>query len=116
MFGPDSAIQVTASEKIKEAVIIFYASSKPFKLDPLQTSESQPVIRIPHTDSAQIAALATKIENLAQDDGFNRQAVILKAAASSGITLELMAPKSVKPGGVTGGQGIKSEEEKVGKE
>ena len=48
--------------------------------------------------------------------GFNRQAVILKAAGSSGITLELMAPKSVKPGGVTGGQGLKPEEEKVGKE
>jgi hypothetical protein len=116
LFGPDSTIQVTANEKIREAVIIFYASSKPFKLDPFKTSESQPVIRIPHTDSAQLAALAAKIENLAQDDGFNRQAVILKAAGSSGITLELMAPKSVKPGGVTGGQGLKPEEEKVGKE
>ncbi len=116
LFGPDSTIQVTASDKIKEAVIIFYASSKPFKLDPFKMSESQPVIRIPHTDTAQVAALAAKIENLAQDDGFNRQAVILKAAGKSGITLELMAPRSVKPGGVTGGQGLKPEEEKLGKE
>jgi hypothetical protein len=110
LFGPDSSIQVTASDKVKEAVIIFYASSKPFNLDPFNVSESQPVIRIPHTDTAQVAALTAKIENLAQDEGFNRQAVILKAAGSSGITLELMAPKSVKPGGVTGGQGLKSEE------
>ncbi len=116
LFGPDSSIQVTANEKIKEAVIIFYAASKPFKLDPLKASESQPVIRIPHTDTAQVAALTAKIEDLAQDDGFNRQAVILKAAGSSGITLELMAPKSVKPGGVTGGQGLKPEEGKPGKE
>ena len=116
LFGPDSSIQVTASDKVKEAVIIFYASSKPFKLDPFKLSESQPVIRIPHTDTAQVAALTAKIENLAQDEGFNRQAVILKAAGRSGITLELMAPKSVKPGGVTGGQGLKSEEGTPGKE
>jgi hypothetical protein len=116
LFGPDSNIQVTANQKIKEAVIIFYAASKPFKLDPLKVSESQPVIRIPHTDTAQVAALTTKIENMAQDDGFNRQAVVLKAAGSSGITLEIMAPKSVKPGGVTGGQGLQPEEEKLGKE
>jgi hypothetical protein len=116
LFGPDSSIQVTASDKVKEAVIIFYASSKPFKLDPFKLSESQPVIRIPHTDTAQVAALTAKIENLAQDEGFNRQAVILKAAGPSGITLELMAPKSVKPGGVTGGQGLKSEEGTPGKE
>ncbi len=116
LFGPDSSIQVTANEKMKEAVIIFYASSKPFKLDPLKMSEGQPVIRIPHTDSAQVAALTTKIENLSKDESFSRQAVILKAAGSSGITLELMAPKSVKPGGVTGGQGLKSEEGKPGKE
>ncbi len=116
LFGPDSNIQVTANQKIKEAVIIFYAASKPFNLDPLKASESKPVIRIPHSDTAQVAVLTAKIESLAQDDGFNRQAVILKAAGSSGITLEIMAPKSVKPGGVTGGQGQQPEEEKLQKE
>ena len=60
LFGPDSSIQVAANEKIKEAVIIFYAASKPFKLDPLKAPESQPVIRIPHSDAAQVGVLHQK--------------------------------------------------------
>ncbi len=116
LFGPDSSIQVTANEKIKEAVIIFYAASKPFKLDPLKAPEGQPVIRIAHSDAAQLGTLTKKLENISHDEGFNRQVVVLKSAGSGGISLELMAPKSVKPGGVTGGQGVKPEAEKLGKE
>ncbi len=116
LFRPDSALKVTASDKIKEAVIIFYASSKPFKLDPFKISESEPVIRIPHTDTERVAALAAKIENLAQDEGYNRQAIVLKASGDSAVSLQLMAPRSVKPGGVTGGQGLKPEEGKIEKE
>ncbi|HTY21648.1 MAG TPA: DUF4384 domain-containing protein [Desulfomonilaceae bacterium] len=116
LFGPDSSIQVTAGEKIKEAVIIFYAALKPFKLDPLKAPEGHPVIRIPHSDTAQLGVLTTKLHDLSQDEGFNRQAVVLKSAGSGGIALELMAPRSSKPGGVTGGQGLKPEDEKLGKE
>jgi len=116
LFGQDSSIQVTANEKIKEAVIIFYAASKPFKLDPLKAPEGEPVIRIAHSDAAQLAMLTKKLEDLSQDEGFNRQVVVLKSAGNGGISLELMAPKSVKPGGVTGGQGLKPEAEKVGKQ
>ncbi|MGO9571704.1 MAG: DUF4384 domain-containing protein [Desulfomonilaceae bacterium] len=116
LFGPDSNIQVTANEKIKEAAIIFYAASKPFNLDPLKAPEGEPVIRIAHSDAAQLRALTKKLENLSHDEGFNRQVVVLKSAGSGRISLELMAPKSVKPGGVTGGQGLKLEEERLGKE
>jgi len=116
LFGPDSSIQVTANEKIKEALIIFYAASKPFKLDPLKAPEGQLVVRIAHSDAAQLGVLAKKLEDLSRDEGFNRQVVVLKSAGDGGISLELMAPKSVKPGGVTGGQGLKAETEKVGKE
>lgn len=116
LFGPDSSIQVTANEKIKEAVIIFYAASKPFKLDPLKAPEGQPIIRIAHYDAAQLGTLTKKLENISHDEGFNRQVVFLKSAGSGGISLELMAPKSVKPGGVTGGQGLKPEAERLGKE
>ncbi len=131
LFGSDSSIQVTAGDKIKEALIIFYVSSQPFKLDPFNVSESKPIIKIAHTDTGQIAALAAKIESMAQDEGFNRQAVTLKAGVSSGIKLELMGPKgliaphmespasgskSSKPGGLTGGQGEKPENERLGKE
>jgi hypothetical protein len=116
LFGPDSSIQVTANEKIKEAIIVFYAASKPFSLDPLKTPEDQPVIRIPHSDTAQLGVLSKKIENLSQEAGFARQIVVLKSAGAGGISLELMAPKSVKPGGVTGGQGLTTEKEKLGKE
>jgi len=116
LFGPDSNIQVIANEKIKEAVIIFYAASKPFNLDPLKAPAGQPVIRIAHSDVAQLGILAKKLEDLSHDEGFNRQVVVLKSTGDGGISLELMAPKSVKPGGVTGGQGLKSEVEKRGKE
>lgn len=116
LFGPDSSIQVTANEKVKESVIIFYAASKPFNLDPLKAPEAQPVIRIPHSDAVQIGVLSKKLEDLSRDEGFSRQIVFLKSAGGGGISLELMAPKSVKPGGVTGGQGQKPEVEKLGKE
>jgi hypothetical protein len=116
LFGPDSSIQVTANEKIKEAVIIFYAASKPFNLDPLKAPAGQPVIRIAHSDVAQLGILSKKLKDLSHDQGFNRQVVVLKSTGDGGISLELMAPKSVKPGGVTGGQGLKPEVEKRGKE
>ncbi|MGO9570576.1 MAG: DUF4384 domain-containing protein [Desulfomonilaceae bacterium] len=116
LFGPDSSIQVTANEKIKEAVIIFYAASKPFKLDPLKAPEGQPVIRIAHSDAAQIGVLSKKLKDLSHNEGFTRQIVVLKSVGGGGISLELMAPKSVKPGGVTGGQGLTPEKEKLGKE
>jgi hypothetical protein len=116
LFGPESSIQVTANEKIKEAVIIFYAASKPFNLDPLKAPEGQPVIRIAHSDVAQLGILTKKLKDLSHDEGFNRQIVVLKSAAGGGISLELMAPRSVKPGGVTGGQGLTPETEKLGKE
>jgi hypothetical protein len=116
LFGPDSSIQVVANEKIKEAMIIFYASSKPFKLDPLKAPEAQPVIRIPHSDAAQIGVLSNKLKDLSGDQEFTRQIVVLKSAGGGGISLELMAPKSQKPGGVTGGQGLTPEKEQLGKE
>src|SRR5271157_2462150 len=116
LFGPDSSIQVTANEKIKDAVIIFYAASKPFKLDPLKAPEGEPVIRIPHSDTDQLGVLSKKLEDLSDDEGFNSQVVVLKSAGSGGVSLKLMAPRSVKPGGVTGGQGLKPQEEKLGKE
>lgn len=86
LFGPDSSIQVTANEKIKEAVIIFYAASQPFKLDPLKAPEGQPVIRIAHSDTAQLGTLTKKLENISHDEGFNRQVVVLKSAGSGGIS------------------------------
>jgi hypothetical protein len=116
LFGPDSSIQVAANEKIKEAVIIFYAVSKPFNLNPLKAPEGQPIIRIAHSDVAQLGIFTKKLEDLSRDEGFNRQVVVLKSAGGGGILPELMAPRSVKPGGVTGGQGLKPEVEKRGKE
>jgi hypothetical protein len=96
LFGPDSSIQVTANEKIKEAVIIFYAASKPFNLNPLKAPEGQPIIRIAHSDVAQLGILTKKLEDLSHGEGFNRQVVVLKSTGDGGISLELMAPKSVK--------------------
>jgi hypothetical protein len=116
LFGPDSSIQVVANEKIKEAVIIFYAASKPFKLDPLKASEDEPVIRIPHSDASQIGVLIKKIKDLSRENDFTRHIVVLKSAGGGSISLELMAPKSVKPGGVTGGQGLTPKKEQLGKE
>jgi len=120
LFGSDSSIQLTANPRIKQARIIFFASAIPFNLDPLTVPAGRAVIKIPHSDPEKLNALTKKLEDLAQKKGFNRQVVLLKSVGQSDISVELMGepqpPKSVKPGSVIGGQGVRPGSEKPGKE
>ncbi|MEW6529207.1 MAG: DUF4384 domain-containing protein [Thermodesulfobacteriota bacterium] len=120
LFGPESSISLTVSEQTKEATIVFYASSIPFSLAPLQAPPNQPLLKIPHTNAADMKILVGKLKELSQDKGFNREIVLLRPVGDTGTATVLMGgpkpPKSVKPGSLTGGQGLKEDTKKPDKE
>lgn len=116
LFGSNSGIRLTPKLAIKESVIIFFVASKQFDLNPLKATETDPFIKIPHTDVAGLGILARKLEEISNDEGFNRETLVLKSASSSPVLKGLMGPKSVKPRGVNGSQGAKGNDKAPGKE
>lgn len=120
LFGPDSSIRLIADPGIKEARIVFFASSEPVDLGPLTVPEGQAVIKIPHSATAKLDLLKKKLKLMAQTKGFGRQVALLKSVGQSAVSVELMGvkrpPRSSKPGSVIGGQGAKPNAEMSGKE
>jgi hypothetical protein len=120
LFGPGSSISLTVSEQTREATIVFYASSIPFSLAPLQAPPNQPLLKIPHTNAADMKILLGKLEELSRDEGFNREIVLLRPVGDTDTSIVLMGepkpPKSVRPGSLTGGQGLTPGTKKPDKE
>jgi len=116
LFGPHSRVKLTANEGLKDAKIIIYACSKPISLSPLRIPVGEQVIGISRSSAEQMRILREKIEDLSRDDGFNCEIFFVKAMGDSAVSLVsiglaekvkgMVPPKSVKPGGVTGGQGF----------
>lgn len=120
LFGPGSSISLIMSEQTREATIVFYASSIPFSLAPLQARPGQPFLKIPHTNAADMKILIGKLEELSRDQAFNREVALLRPVGDTDSSIVLMGgpkpPKSTKPGSLTGGQGLTPGAEKPERE
>lgn len=124
LFGPHSRVKLTADEGIRDAKIIVYACSKPLDLAPLKIPAGEHVIVVSRSSAEQMRILREKIEDLSRDDGFNCEILFVKPMGDSAVSLVsvglpekvkgMVPPKSVKPGGVTGGQGVTNGIEKPG--
>jgi hypothetical protein len=114
LFGEGSGITLKVSDKMKEGQIVFFASSTPFSLAPLKTHEGQACIHIAGSAAKDLGVLKRKIQTLAQDKGFSRTVLQLRAKGGEGVSLNLMGlPTSVtsdKPEGITGVQGAKPQD------
>jgi hypothetical protein len=122
LFGPHSPVKLTADEGLRGAKIIVYACSKPLNLDPLKIPAGERMIGILRSSTEQMRILREKIENLSRDDGFSCEILFVKPEGDAALSLvsvglpekikTMVPPKSVKPGGVTGGQGLSTGIEK----
>src|SRR5208337_3743031 len=93
-----------------------FACSKPINLDPLKIPAGERAIGTSRSSIEQMRILREKIEDLSRDDGFNCEIFFVKPMGDSAVSLVsiglpekvkgMVPPKSVKPGGVTGGQGF----------
>jgi hypothetical protein len=114
LFGEGSGIRLKVSDKMKEGQIVFFASSKPFNLSPLQVPEGQTCITIACSAEKERGVLKQQIEALAEDQGFNKVVLRLKTGGNEGVPLNLMGlPTTVtsdKPESITGVQGVKQQD------
>ena len=114
LFGPHSPVKLTADEGLRDGKIIIYACSRPFNLIPA----GEQMIGILRSSTEEMRVLRERIEDLSQDDGFNYKIFFVKPMGDSAVSLvsiglpekikSMESPKSVKPGGVTGGQGVRT--------
>ena len=117
-------MKFTADEGLRDGKIIIYACSKPLDLAPLKIPAGEHVIVVSRSSAEQMRILREKIEDLSRDDGFNCEILFVKPMGDSAVSLVsvglpekvkgMVPPKSVKPGGVTGGQGVTNGIEKPG--
>jgi len=120
LLGASSRVKLTADESLRGAKIIVLAFSRPFKPGPLRVAAGERMISVPRLRGERMRILKEKIEDLSRDDGFNREIFFVKPVGDSAVSLAPIGmlerekgvepTKSSKPGGLTGGQGIKSEE------
>jgi len=111
LFGPASGIKLKFSRKTKRAKIVFYASVKPFKLDPLKIAKGEAFLAIPHSSTKELRILTKKIEDFAKDDTFTRKVLALKRAGKGKGSINLMGLpmriRSSRPESIAGVQGLK---------
>ncbi len=124
LFGPNSRVKLTADDVLKDAKIVIYACSRPINLDPLKVPPGEQITGISGSSAEQMRILTEKIKDLSRDDGFNCEILFVKPTGDSAVSLvgiglplperakSAAPPKSVKPGGVTGGQGVRTGIEK----
>lgn len=112
LFGPESPVRLKETDKAKDAKLVLYLSSVPFKQDPLSVPSGEPFLKIPQSAVQERGILIEKIDALAKAPGFNRKVVALKNGAQKNAPLDLMGlptdVKTAKPVGVTGVQGLKT--------
>jgi hypothetical protein len=111
LFGQDSGVKLTFSEKTKKGKIILYASSKPLEISSLKIPAGQACLVIPHTDAQNTKVLVGKLQDLSKDEGFNRKVLALRSRTGKGSIGLMGLPrgiKSSKPEGIAGVQGLKS--------
>lgn len=121
LFGKDSRIQLKRNQQAKDAKLIFFVSSKPLTLDPLQIPDKQMLLRIPHSAHRDLAVFSDRLAEIGESKGFNRQVLNLGFGARLSLRLEgimglPLAIKSTKPGTLVGTQGTREEAEQAGKE
>jgi hypothetical protein len=119
LFGPDSNIELKVSPKIREAHIFFYVFSKGLDFGPLRIADSSACMTIPHSSPKDVWALVNSLKRMAQDKGFNRTVVVVKAAGKADAVKLMGLPRSVEseqPIPVTGAQGAKDKGVKPGRE
>jgi hypothetical protein len=116
LFGPDSRVQLKKSKVVKDAKIVFFVSSKPFLLDPLNVAPGEVFLTIPHGSEADQKVLLNKMEEMSKDESFNRKVIDLESAMKPIIRLDVMGVderiESRKPGTLAGSQGVKEEDAK----
>jgi len=112
LFGPGSPVQLKESDMTKDARIIFYVSSAPLQIAPLEIPSDELFLRIPQSSHHAMKGLVNKLTSLAQDPKFNREVLALRDRDDNDSRLDIMGlPQDVtssKPVDVTGVAGAKS--------
>jgi hypothetical protein len=120
LFGPGSPIKLKPNDMAKDARIIFFVSSVPLQIAPLEVPSDELFLRIPQSSPQGMKMLVNKLTSLSRDPKFNREVLALKDTRDKGTSLNILGlPQDVtsdKPVGVTGVAGAKDKIPEAGKE
>lgn len=110
LFGNDSPMRMKLGEQVEKAGLAFYVSPTPFTLEPLKPSRPAGWITITADDTERLNIIRGKLDEIAQNEGFNRVTLSPRDKQGSELNIKLVGRplrlryRMLAPESVTGAQ------------